>query len=208
MNNERVPEESVLKGNWRTVALRVLCLYGLYMLLHQVVFLIAYFTLPEKWLVGSPWFRVGEWVAAGGTWWGQFVRTLVTNLGVVCGLCATLNLQRVRGFSVGYFVPIWLGVMTGLILGTNSFVAMDLRGPLPFLAGTAQAMMIGGAEMLGYVLVTAATVKVGIYRRATWRWHDRFERVGRLKDVRFARAEWVALAMGIGLVIVGAWRES
>jgi len=208
MNGEGVWEEAVLKGDLRTVLLRVLWLYGLYMLLHQVVFLIAYFGLPEKWLVGSPWFRIGEWAAAGGTWSGQFVRTLITNLGVVCGLCATLNLQRVRGFSVGYFMPIWLGVMTGLVLGTNSFVGMDLRGPLPFLAGTAQATTIGGAEMLGYILVTAATVKLGIYRRGTWRSNDRFARVGRLRDVRLEWAEWVALAMGTGLVIVGAWRES
>ncbi len=208
MNGEGVWEEAVLKGDLRTVLLRVLFLYGLYMLLHQVVFLIGYFGLPEKWLVGSPWFRIGEWAAAGGTWSGQFVRTLITNLGVVCGLCATLNLQRVRGFSVGYFMPIWLGVMTGLVLGTNSFVEMDLRGPLPFLAGTAHAMLIGGAEILGYILVTAATVKLEIYRRETWRWNDRFERVERLRDVRLEWAEWMALAMGVGLVIVGAWRES
>lgn len=149
MNGEGVWEEAVLKGDLRTVLLRVLWLYGLYMLLHQVVFLIAYFGLPEKWLVGSPWFRIGEWAAAGGTWTGQFVRTLITNLWAVCGLCATLNLQRVRAFSLGYSVAIWLGVMTGLILGTNSFVGMDLRGPLPFLWGTAHAMLIGGAEMLG-----------------------------------------------------------
>ena len=123
-------------------------------------------------------------------------------------MCATLNLQRVRAFSLGYSVAIWMGVMTGLVLGTNSFVGMDLRGPLPFLAGTAQATTIGGAEMLGYILVTAATVKLGIYRRETWRWNDHFERVGRLRDVRLEWAEWVALAMGIGLVIVGAWRES
>jgi hypothetical protein len=52
-----VPEEAVLKGDWRTVALRVLCVYGLYMLLHQVLFLIGYFGLPEGWLRGTPWFR-------------------------------------------------------------------------------------------------------------------------------------------------------
>lgn len=208
MNGEGLWEKAVLKGDLRTVLLRVLFLYGLYMLLHQVVFLIAYFGLPEKWLVGSPWFRTGAWAAAGGTWSGQFVRTLVTNLGVVCGLCAALNLQRVRGFSVGYFVPIWLGVMSGLVLGTNSFVGMDLRGPLPFLWGTAQAMTVGGAEMLGYILVTAATVKQGIYRRGSWRWNDRFVRVGRLRDVRLEWAEWLTLAMGIGFVIAAAWRES
>ena len=208
MTSDRVWEEAALKGDLRTVLLRVLFLYGLYMLLHQVVFLIAYFGLPEKWLVGTPWLRLGAWAAVGGTWGGQFVRTLATNLGVVCGLCAGLNLQRIRGFSVGYFVPIWLGLMTGLVLGTNSFVKMDLGVPLPFLWGTAHAMTIGGAETLGYILVTAATVKLGIYRRDTWRWNDRFTRVGRLRDVRLGWAEWVALAMGIGLVVVGAWRES
>ena len=71
MSGEGVWEEAVLKSDLRTVVLRVLFLYGLYMLLHQVVFLIAYFGLPEKWLVGSPWFRVGEWAAAGRTWSGR-----------------------------------------------------------------------------------------------------------------------------------------
>ena len=207
MNSEPLSEETVLRGDWFMVALRVLCLYGLFMLLQQVLFLIGYFGLPERLLAGTPWFRIGEWAAAGGTWSGQFVRTLITNLGVVCGLCAALNLQRVRGFSVGYFMPIWLGVMSGLFLGTNSFVRVDLRNQ-PFLAGTAQGMTVMGPETLGYMLVTAATVKLGIFRRATWRWKDRFERVGRLRDVRLQWAEWMALAMGIGLVIVGAWRES
>jgi hypothetical protein len=189
---EPIPEAADRQGDERSVARRILWLYGLYIILHQALFLIGYYWLPEGLLRGSPWFRVGEWVAAGGTFSGQLVRTLCTNVGLVCGLGVLLNLQRVRGFSLGYCVPIALGIVSGLILGTNSFAAMDLDG-IPFLAGTARGLTVGGAEMLGYVMVIASTVKLSIYRRQTWTsWSEQFVRVA------VFRARWrSSSAMGM-----------
>jgi hypothetical protein len=207
-DSDPTPDAVDPQSDDRSVAGRILWLYGLYMILHQTLFLVGYYWLPERVLRGSPWFRVGEWVAAGGTFSGQFARTLCTNVGVVCGLGVLLNLQRVKGFPLGYCVPIALGIVSGLILGTNSFAAMELDG-IPFLAGTAHGLSVGGAEMLGYVMVIASTVNLGIYRRQTWTsWSEQFVRVGRLRDVRLRPGEWAALVAGLGLVILGAWRES
>ena len=45
-----------------------------------------------------------------------------------------LNLQRVRTIPLGHLVPVFLGLETGLALGTNSFAALDLSDK-PFLSG-------------------------------------------------------------------------
>ena len=56
---------------------------------------------------------------------------------------------------MGYILPMSLGVVSGLILGANSFAASDVD-QFPTRAGLALGLTIGGLEMLGYILVIAA----------------------------------------------------
>ena len=69
---------------------------------------------------------------------------------------------------------------------------------MPFLAGTATGLTIGGAEMLGSVWLIAATARVSIYQRHSWwRWNERFIRVRSLRDVRLTPGEALLLALGV-----------
>jgi hypothetical protein len=195
-------EESVLK--------RVLWLYGLYMLLSNGAYLAGYYLLPEGALRQSPYTTAGRIVAQASSFWSELGLTLLFNVGFVVVVAIILNLNQVRGFPVGYLYPIALGVVSGLISGTNSFAASDLT---QFNArdGMALGLTIGNVEMLGYILVLAATVKYGVYQyRSWWRWGGEWKPVKmmRLRDVRLWRDEIVVLALGIGLVVLAAIIET
>lgn len=103
-----------------------------------------------------------------------------------------------------------LGIISGLISGTNSFAASDLRQYNAW-DGTALGIGIGGVEMLAYILIIAATVSLGVYQyRSWWCWGGEWKptKVMSLRAVRLSRAEMLCLLMGILLLLVAAYRET
>lgn len=188
-----------------SVLKRVLWLYGLYMLLFNATYLIGYYILPEGLMRGSPQAALGR-MATTGVFWSEFARTLLFNSVLVGGLAVVLNLYRVKDFPLGYALPITLGVVSGLVAGTNSFTSSDLR---QFNAhdGMALALSVGNLEMLAYILVIASTVSLGMYQYRNWR-DTKPTRSRRLRDVRLTRAEAICFAFGIVLLIVAAYRET
>jgi hypothetical protein len=199
----RVPvNDSLLK--------RVLLLYGLYTLLNNAAFLTAYYFLPEGFLRGSAVTTSGQIVANQGSFWGQFATTLLFNIGWMVTLSVLLNFNQVRGFPMGYLLPISIGIVTGLILGSNSFVSsnVDQYGARE---GLALGTSIGGLETLGYILIIAATVRLGIYQyRSWWRWSRDWAptKLMRIRDIRLSGSEWLTIAAGLLLIILGAYRET
>jgi hypothetical protein len=135
---------------------------------------------------------------------------LLFNLGVVTAISIVLNFNQVKGVPVGYVYPLFLAVSSGLIAGTNSFIASDITR-YNARDGMALALSIGNLEMLGYIFVIAATVKFGVYQyRSWWRWSGEWKptKVMNLRDVRLSLRELLCLVTGILLVIVGAYRET
>ncbi len=189
---------------------RVLVLYGLYTLLHNAAFLVGYYLLPEGLLRGSAVTAAGQVVANQGSFWGQFVMTLVVNIGWMVVVSVLLNFNQVRGFPMGYLFPISIGLMTGLILGSNSFLTSDVN-QYGALEGLALGNSIGGLETLGYILVIAATVRLGIYQyKSWWRWSGEWAptKLMRIRDIRLTMSEWLTLVGGLLLIIIGAYRET
>lgn len=187
---------------------RTLWLYGLYALLSNASFLVGYHLLPDGFMRGGHLGAISDFIAASESFWPQFGRTLLMNIGIVTVLCIALNLMKVRGFSLGYVLPIFLGITSGLVLGTNSFALGDLSR-YSVREGMALGLSIGEVEMLGYILVIAATIKLGIYeRKSWWRWSDKFTRVMSLRDIRLSKQELLFLVIGIFLVVLGAYRET
>ena len=193
-----------------TVWKRVLWLYGLYMLLSNAAYLSGYSLLPEGFMRGSPQVAVGRLVDGATSFWSQLGLTLVFNLGLIAVIGVLLNLHQVRGFPTGYVIPISLGLVSGLISGTNSFAAANLRAYNAW-DGMALGLSIGGVEMLAYILVIAATAGLGVYQyRSWWRWSGVWQptKLRSLRDVRLSRSEFVCLALGILLLIAAAYRET
>jgi hypothetical protein len=192
------PQENVFK--------RVLWLYGLYSLLNIISFLSGYYLLPEGFMRGSPYSAIGAFVASATSFWGEFGLTLLFNLGTVIVVCILTNLQQLKGIPIGYIVPIVLGITSGLVSGTNSFAASDLK---QFNAwdGMALGMSIGGVEMLAYVLVISATANIGLYNYGSLlQWEG--EKIKNLRDIRLSATETFCLCLGILMIVIAAYRET
>ena len=189
---------------------RVVLLYGAYMLLNNIAYLFGYYFLPEGFMRGSPQTAAGRIVDFAGSFWMELLLTLVFNLGITAMLAILLNLNQVNGFPTGYVYPLFLGVIGGLIAGTNSFVASDLT-QYTVREGMALSLSVGNLEMLGYICVIAATVKLGIYQyKSWWRWTGKWKvaKTGRLRDVQFDRSEVAVLIIGVALVLFAPYRET
>jgi hypothetical protein len=185
---------------------RILLLYGVYSLLSNTFLLIGYYLLPEGALRETPLTVAGKIAATGEDFWAQLGLTLLFNLGLVTVVGVGANLQQVRGFPMGYLVPVVLGVVGGLITGTNSYVADDLSR-YSALDGMALGLSIGGAEMLAYTIIIASTVKLGIYQYASlvdWR----PTKAMNLRGVTLSKQETLCLVMGVLLLIWAAYRET
>src|SRR5512136_2748013 len=105
---------------------RALLLYGLHAILFNVLFVFAYYALPEGFMRSSPQMASAEAVAKQPSFWSEFAMTLFFNMGVVTLIIVLCNFNRVKGVPVGYLVPISLAITGGLIVGTNSFLSDDL----------------------------------------------------------------------------------
>jgi hypothetical protein len=189
---------------------RILWLYGLYSLLNNALFVFGYYVLPEGFFRRTVFTASGEAASSPGSFWGQFVVTLLFNIGWMVGLSVVLNINQVRGFPVGFLMPVTLGIFGGLIAGSNSFVASDLDA-YGARDGMVLGLSIGGLEMLGYILVVASTVPCALYQyRSWWRWHGEYEpvKLKRFRDIRLSRTEAVTLVVGVILIIAAAYRET
>jgi hypothetical protein len=187
---------------------RVLWLYGLHTILSNIFLVVGYFFLPEGFLRDTPLSWAGNVAASPETARGEFLATLFFNLGMMSMIALGLNLITIKGFPQGYFVPITLGLVSGLFLGTNSFVAMDLA-TIPFREGQAVGFTIGGIEMLGYICLVASTVKFGIYQYDSWwQWNEKPHKVMNLKDIQLSKFEILCFVSGVILIVIAAYRES
>lgn len=192
------------------VTLRVLWLYGLFTLISNAAFLFGYYVLPEGSLRQGAATAAGRAVAQAPNFGIELLLTLLLNLGIVVVVAVLMNLNRINGFPLGYLYPFVMGLVAGLIPGTNSFAASNLAD-YGVREGMALNLSIGNLEMLGYLCVLAATVKLGIYEyRSWWRWSGEWKAVKRmdLRAVRLSRTEIATIAIGFGLVVVAAVRET
>jgi hypothetical protein len=184
---------------------RVLCLYGLYTFLSNAIYLLGYYLLPEGFLRGSPVMATAR-VVSTGTFWSEFALTFLINLGLVAVLGVLLNVIQVKGFPLGYLYPITLAIRTGLVSGTNSFFASNLRQYNAW-DGMALGLRIGNVEALACLLIIASTVALGIVQYRSW-WQRKPTRVLNLRDIRLSRAEMLCLASGVLLLMIAAYQET
>jgi len=201
--NMSLAQDSVLK--------RVILLYGLHAILFNIFFVFAYYVLPEGLMRSGPQMASAEVVAGQSSFWSRFGMTLFFNMGVVILIIVLCNFNRIKGIPVGYLVPVSLAITGGLVVGTNSFLADDLDRYSSVREAMALGQTIGGLETLGFILVVAATVPLGVYHyRSWWRWSGQWkpEKVMKLRDIRLSRSEAICLAAGMLLLVVAAYRET
>ncbi|HEY5574483.1 MAG TPA: hypothetical protein VIK64_15790 [Anaerolineales bacterium] len=191
--------------------MRILWLYGLFTLFSNAAYLVAYYWLPEGFMRGSPQAAAARIASKPDEFWSEFGLTLFFNLGVMSLIILLSNFSQVRGFPAAYLIPIFLGITGGLVTGSNSFIADDLDRYSSVREAIALGLTIGEIEMLGYILMIAATVKFGVYQyKSWWRWSGEWKpvKVMRIRDVRLSKAEIICLGAGFLFLIIAAYRET
>ena len=94
------------------------------------------------------------------------------------------------------------------MVGTNSF--MDDLSRYSLLEGLVRGYSIGELEMLGYIFIIASTAGVSMYIDDT-PWYSlrtKFTKVKNFRDIRLSRQEWIALILGILLLLIAAYNET
>jgi hypothetical protein len=201
---------SMQLGSRDHVLKRFLWLYGVYALLNNAAYLFGYYLLPEGFMRSSPQGAVGRAAARPDSFWGELVVTLFFNLGWMAILAFVLNLNQVKGFPVGYILPVSLGITAGLVAGTNSFAASDLTQYNAW-DGMALGLSIGGLEMLAYILILAATANLAMYQyRSWWRWSGEYKpvKLRSFRELKLTRGEAIALVLGVLMLLLAALRET
>jgi len=186
---------------------RIVWTYAIYIGLVLISFATGYFFLPRGALINTPWMAFGVMAASPESIIGQFLATVVFNLGFVFLLGVGLNLQRVNGFPTGYVFVFAAGIISGLIAGTNSFASQVIS---PYtVEGWLIALRIQHLELLGYTIIVASTISVGLSDYSGWLpWKAKERKIQNWRDIRFTKQEVIGVIIGILLILIGAYNET
>jgi len=187
--------------------IRIIWGYMIYIVLVLTSFAVGYFLLPRGALINTPWTAFGVMAATPESPFAQFLATIGFNLAFVLILGVGLNLQRVRGFPAGYIFIFSAGVVSGLIAGTNSF-ASQIISPYT-IEGWLVALRIQHLELLGYTIIVASTISIGLMDYSSWLpWKAKEIKIQSWSDIRFTRNEIIGIVIGIALILVGSYNET
>ena len=187
--------------------IRIIWGYIIYIGLVLTLFAVGYFLLPRGALINTPWTAFGVMAATPESPLAQFLATIGFNLAFVLLLGVGLNLQRIRGFPAGYVFIFSAGVVSGLIAGTNSF-ASQIISPYT-IEGWLVALRIQHLELLGYTIIVASTISIGLMDYSSWLpWKAKEIKIQSWSDIRFTRNEIIGIVIGIALILIGGYNET
>jgi len=193
----------------KTLFTEALLLYGIYTFISNIFFLIGYYLLPEGIMRNIPQATVFNSVFTNNSFWQEYLLTLLFNLIIMGGVIIFLNLDRIKNIPTSYIFPVSLGIMSGLISGTNSFLASDLS-KYSVREGMALGLSIGNIEMIGYILIIVATTGFAINNYTSW-WNfsrKNKEKIKNYREIRLSRNEILLLLFGISFILIAAFRET
>lgn len=186
---------------------RVIWSYAVYIALVLISFTAGYLFLPRGAFINTPWTAFGVMATNPDTFIGEFWATAGFNLGFVLLLGVGLNLQRVNGFPAGYVFVFSAGIVSGLIAGTNSFASQTIS---PYsIEGWIIALRIQHVELLGYTLIVASTISIGLSDYSSWLpWKAKERKIQSWHEIRLAKQDILGVIIGLLLILVGAYNET
>ena len=175
--------------------IRFLSLLGLGAALFALAWTLGYYLLPEGFLRGRSGAAVLAGEEAAPSFTLEFLRIAAINLMMVMVVYAN-RILMIRGYPLGYLLPLIWSVNYALTLGTNSFT---IPLPEPMAPSFAVLGRSGPYEIAAYILAATATYGISA---------NRFKRLippdSEPIEPKPAFAEnvsWVGLALAITLLI-------
>jgi hypothetical protein len=141
--------------------IRFLSLFGLCAIAFVLTWTLSYYLLPEGILRGRTAAGVIAGSEAARSFWAELARIVALNLFAMVMIVLANWSLKVRGYPLGYLLPLYHSIAYAVILGTNSFSI-----PLPDrMAPTFQVLTRSGVyEILAYTLMAAATYGISTNR--------------------------------------------
>lgn len=183
------------------VRLSTLWLIGL--LLNLFGWTVGYNLLPEQLFQGI--FPGGEFVSTTSGVVDTLISIIIYNIIIAGGIIIAANLFRIRWFPLGYLVICIHWMSYGLFLGTNSFDIDQGAKIAPSLVHLLSSA--GFFEISGFTFIAAATINLYMFKQETFLQLSA-KKTRRWNLKRLKRNEIVSLVLGIGLIFLGAYKES
>lgn len=133
------------------------------------------------------------------------ISIIIFNIIIAGGIVFAANLFRIRWFPLGYLVIFIHWTSYGLFLGTNSFDIDQGTKIAPSLVHLLHSP--GFFEITGFTFIAAATINLYIYHQETF-FQMNAEKTRQWTLKRLKSEEIVCLFLGIGLIFLGAYKES
>ena len=176
--------------------IRFLSLLGLGTALFVLAWTLGYYLLPEGFLRGRSGAAALAGAEAAPSFTLEFLRIAAINLVMMAIVVYANRLLLVRGYPLGYLLPLIWSVNYALTLGTNSF---SIPLPQPMAPSFAVLGRSGPYEIAAYMLAATATYGISA---------NRFKRLippdSEPIDPQPAFAEnvsWFGLALAVALLI-------
>jgi hypothetical protein len=176
--------------------IRFLSLLGLGAALFALAWTLGYYLLPEGFLRGRSGAAVLAGEEAAPSFTLEFLRIAAINLMMMVMVVYANRILMIRGYPLGYLLPLIWSVNYALTLGTNSFT---IPLPEPMAPSFAVLGRSGPYEIAAYILAATATYGISA---------NRFKRLippdSEPIEPKPAFAEnvsWVGLALAITLLI-------
>lgn len=197
----------IQKLTQRSLLKRVIWAYCIYITLLLMAFVVGYFILPEGFFRSTPITALGSIVASQQEKMMEFLATIGINLSFALVFGFGMNLQRVRGFPAGYIGLFSAGILSGLIAGSNSFVVQSIS---PYtLEGWIVALRVQHLELLGYAIIVASAINMGLWEYTSWiPWKSKETKIKGWKDIRFSLQEIIGFVTGIIVIIIAGYNET
>ncbi|MFW5746973.1 MAG: stage II sporulation protein M [Nanoarchaeota archaeon] len=136
-------------------------LFAVMLVCFLVSWTLSYYFLPEGILQAKTGAGFFSQLMESDNMYIEFLFVFMYNLIAFVFIIAASRMLKVKDYPLGYIIPVYLGIMYGAVLGTNSFattLAERLAPSLLFLARS------GIYEISAYTLMAVSTLKISLYR--------------------------------------------
>lgn len=176
--------------------IRFLALLGLGTALFVLAWTLGYYLLPEGFLRGRSGAAALAGEEAAPSFTLEFLRIAAINLVMMVIVIYANRLLLVRGYPLGYLLPLIWSVNYALTLGTNSF---SIPLPEPMAPSFAVLGRSGPYEIAAYILAATATYGISA---------NRFKRLIppdsepiEPRPVFAENVSWLGMALAVALLI-------
>jgi hypothetical protein len=182
----------------KSLIIRFISLYLMGLLLFLLTWFISYYFLPGGIIRGASAAAKFAGNDVGGNLLGEWMKIIAFNLFATAIIIYANISTYVRGYPLGYLVPIIWFILYGILLGTNSFSIPMPHRIAPSLAVFSRS---GLYEMASYILIAVATYTLPRYK-ANRLFFATYEKIDPKMITSLSKSQWTAIILAVVVLLL------